>query len=71
MPITIPTPEGLDLSQVAPEEQFDLPVTFTVTEDGELYILAVDGLPLEEPEMEEDMDEEMGFADAVESGMMG
>lgn len=71
MPAYIPMPEGF----TPPEEpEFELPVTFEVR-DGQLYALAVDGMPLpemedmeeEEPEMEEE--EPANFMAAVERGM--
>jgi hypothetical protein len=68
-------PEGLEVPK---EPEFELPVTFEVR-DGQLYALAVDGMPLpekemeeEEPEMEEEEEEEeepANFMAAVERGM--
>lgn len=72
MPIYIPIPEGLAVPE---EPEFELPVTFEVRE-GQLYALAVDGLPIaaegEEPEEEEEMEQEeepANFMAAVERGM--
>jgi hypothetical protein len=70
MPAYIPIPEGLAIPE---ETQFELPVMFEMR-DGQLYALAVDGLPLPEGEGEEMEDEEMeeepaNFMAAVERGM--
>lgn len=73
MPAYLPIPEGF---QPPNEETFELPVMFEMR-DGQLYALAVDGMPLPEGEMEdEDEDEEvemedepMNFMAAVERGM--
>lgn len=55
MPAYIPIPEGF---QPPDEETFELPVTFEMR-DGQLYALAVDGMPLPAPEEEgEEMEEE-------------
>lgn len=55
MPAYIPVPEGF---QPPDEETFELPVTFEMR-DGQLYALAVDGMPLPAPEEEgEEMEEE-------------
>ena len=77
MPAYLPIPEGL---QVPEGETFDLVTTYTV-EDGQLYPLAVDGIPfpdMEAPEAEEEGEQEMemetpegpnSFASAVEMAM--
>jgi hypothetical protein len=67
MPAYIPIPEGLTIPE---EPEFELPVTFEMR-DGQLYALAVDGMPLPEGEMEdEEMEEEpANFMAAVERGM--
>jgi len=70
MPAYIPIPEGLTIPE---EPEFELPVTFEVR-DGQLYALAVDGMPLPEGDGEETEDEEMeeepaNFMAAVERGM--
>jgi hypothetical protein len=77
MPAYIPIPEGF---QPPNEETFELPVMFEMR-DGQLYALAVDGMPLpmgeEEDEEMEDEGEEMeapeeepaNFMAAVERGM--
>jgi hypothetical protein len=74
MPAYLPIPEGL---QVPEGETFDLVTTYTIDE-GQLYPLAVDGVPfpnVEAPEGEEEMPkEEMpegpnSFASAVEMAM--
>ena len=67
IPITLP-PE-LEL----PEGQSELSAIIEVV-DGQPYLIALDGMPvgeeeeMEEPEMEEDMDDE-DFLAAVERGM--
>jgi hypothetical protein len=71
MPYSIPLPEGL---QIPKEPVFDLPVTFEMR-DGELYTLAIDGIPLEgdaeEREMNEsEMPEESEAAVQSEGGEM-
>jgi hypothetical protein len=81
MPAYIPIPEGF---QPPNEDTFELPVMFEMR-DGQLYALAVDGMPLPEGEMEdeemedEEMEDEEGememeeepanFMAAVERGM--
>lgn len=71
MPAYLPIPEGF---QPPNEETFELPVMFEMR-DGQLYALAVDGMPLPEGEMEDEEDEmEMedepaNFMAAVERGM--
>jgi hypothetical protein len=70
MPAYIPIPEGLTIPE---EPEFELPVTFEMR-DGQLYALAVDGMPLPEGDGEEMEDEEMeeepaNFMAAVERGM--
>jgi hypothetical protein len=73
MPAYLPIPEGL---QVPEGETFDLVTTYTV-EDGQLYPLAVDGIPfpdMEAPEAEQEMEMETpegpnSFASAVEMAM--
>lgn len=69
--ISIPIPEGL---QVPQEPQFELPVIFEI-EGDQLIALAVDGIPLEYAESDEEMAEEGGeegdFASAVEQAMGG
>jgi hypothetical protein len=77
MPAYLPIPEGL---QVPEGETFDLVTTYTV-DDGQLYPLAVDGIPfpdMEAPEAEEEGEQEMemetpegpnSFASAVEMAM--
>ena len=71
MPAYLPIPEGL---QVPQGETFDLVTTYTV-EDGQLYPLAVDGIPFpdaEAPEAEQEMETPEGpssFASAVEMAM--
>lgn len=74
MPAYLPIPEGF---QPPNEETFELPVMFEMR-DGQLYALAVDGMPLPEGEAE-DMEDEEGememedepanFMAAVERGM--
>lgn len=70
MPAYLPIPEGF---QPPNEETFELPVMFEMR-DGQLYALAVDGMPLpedgeaEDEEME-DEEEPMNFMAAVERGM--
>ena len=69
MPAYIPIPEGF---QPPNEDTFELPVMFEMR-DGQLYALAVDGMPLPEGEMEdeemEDEEEPANFMAAVERGM--
>jgi hypothetical protein len=73
MPAYLPIPEGF---QPPNEETFELPVMFEMR-DGQLYALAVDGMPLPEDEMEEEdeegememEDEPANFMAAVERGM--
>lgn len=74
MPAYLPIPEGF---QPPNEETFELPVMFEMR-DGQLYALAVDGMPLPEGEDEEMEDEEgememedepANFMAAVERGM--
>jgi hypothetical protein len=77
MPAYLPIPEGL---QVPEGKTFDLVTTYTV-DDGQLYPLAVDGIPfpdMEAPEAEEEGEQEMemetpegpnSFASAVEMAM--
>jgi hypothetical protein len=78
MPAYLPIPEGL---QVPEGETFDLVTTYTV-DDGQLYPLAVDGIPfpdMEAPEAEEEEGEQEmemetpegpnSFASAVEMAM--
>jgi hypothetical protein len=71
MPAYLPIPEGL---QVPEGETFDLVTTYTV-DDGQLYPLAVDGIPfpdMEAPEQEMEMETPEGpnsFASAVEMAM--
>ena len=76
MPAYLPTPEGF---QPPNEDTFELPVMFEMR-DGQLYALAVDGMPLPEGEAEdEEMEDEEGememedepanFMAAVERGM--
>ena len=50
----IPIPEGLE---VPPEGQFEAPVTFEVM-DGELMIVAIAGVPVGEPEEQEETEGE-------------
>lgn len=73
MPILIPAPAELDLSPYAEGDEFELPVTFTLTGDGQLYATAVAGAPIELDEAgtggEDEEGGEMSFADAVEAGM--
>lgn len=70
MPAYLPIPEGF---QPPNEETFELPVMFEMR-DGQLYALAVDGMPLpeggeaEDEEMEME-DEPANFMAAVERGM--
>ena len=70
MPAYLPIPEGF---QPPNAETFELPVMFEMR-DGQLYALAVDGMPLpedgeaEDEEME-DEEEPMNFMAAVERGM--
>lgn len=74
MPAYLPIPEGF---QPPNEETFELPVMFEMR-DGQLYALAVGGMPLPEAEGE-DMEDEEGememedepanFMAAVERGM--
>jgi hypothetical protein len=69
MPAYLPIPEGF---QPPNEDTFELPVMFEMR-DGQLYALAVDGMPLPEGEMEDEeteMEEEpANFMAAVERGM--
>ena len=73
MPAYLPIPEGL---QVPEGETFDLVTTYTV-DDGQLYPLAVDGIPfpdMEAPEAEDEQEMEVpegpnSFAGAVEMAM--
>jgi hypothetical protein len=76
MPAYLPIPEGLEVPE---GETFDLVTTYTV-EDGQLYPLAVDGIPfpdMEAPEAEDEQEMEMempeegpnSFASAVEMAM--
>lgn len=70
MPAYLPIPEGLEVPE---GETFDLVTTYTV-EDGQLYPLAVDGIPFpdaEAPEAEQETPEEgpNSFASAVEMAM--
>jgi hypothetical protein len=70
MPAYIPIPEGLTIPE---EPEFELPVTFEMR-DGQLYALAVDGMPLPEGEMEDEEmedggEDDMNFMAAVERGM--
>lgn len=55
MPAYLPIPEGF---QPPNEEVFELPVTFEMR-DGQLYALAVDGMPLPESDSEPEEDDEM------------
>ena len=62
-------PDGVEVGS-----PFDALATLKLGE-GELELVAVDGLPVttsEAPEVEEaeEMDEEMGFDEAIRSGMM-
>jgi len=68
MPILIPIPEGFQLPQ---EQQFDVPVTVTVADGGNLLVLALAGMPVVDPEMPEEMPAETPetFEQAVERGM--
>ena len=66
--ITLPIPQGLE---VPPEGQFEAPATFEVM-DGELMLVAVAGVPVGEPEEQEEPEgEEMppDFLAAVERSM--
>jgi len=74
MPAYLPIPEGLEVPE---GETFDLVTTYTLDE-GQLYPLAVDGIPfpdMENPEDEQEMEMEMpeegpdSFASAVEMAM--
>jgi hypothetical protein len=70
MPAYLPIPEGF---QPPNEETFELPVMFEMR-DGQLYALAVDGMPLPEGEMEDEEmedggEDDMNFMAAVERGM--
>lgn len=68
MPILIPIPEGFQLPQ---EKQFDVPVTVTVADGGNLLVLALAGMPVADPEMAEEMPAAPPetFEQAVERGM--
>jgi hypothetical protein len=55
MPAFLPIPEGLEIPE---GETFDLVTTYTV-EDGQLYPVAVDGLPFEGATEEEEAEPEM------------
>ena len=70
MPILIPIPEGFQLPQ---EQQFDVPVTVTVADGGNLLVLALAGMPVADPEAPEEpaMAEAPPetFEQAVERGM--
>lgn len=55
MPAYLPIPEGLEIPE---GETFDLVTTYTV-EDGQLYPVAVDGLPFEGATEEEEAEPEM------------
>lgn len=74
MPAYLPIPEGL---RVPEGETFDLVTTYTIDE-GQLYPLAVDGIPfpdMEDPEAEAEQEMEIteegpnSFASAVETAM--
>ena len=80
MPAYLPIPEGLEVPE---GETFDLMTTYTIDE-GQLYPLAVDGIPfpdVEAPESEDVEEQEMAsgkempeegpnsFASAVEMAM--
>jgi len=58
MPAYLPIPDGLEIPE---GETFDLVTTYAI-DDGQLYPLAVNGIPFEEREMEDEEmeDEEMG-----------
>lgn len=68
--ITIPTPSGLEIPEGEPVE-----VSATVQMmDGELILLALEGVPLEGETEAEGEEEEMGdedFMAAVERGLQG
>lgn len=73
MPVTIPAPAELDLGDYAAGDEFELPVTFSLTETGDLYATAVAGAPIsveDVPEDEEMPPQETSFEQAVEAGMM-
>ena len=55
MPAYLPIPEGLEIPE---GETFDLVTTYTI-EDGQLYPVAVDGLPFEGAVEETEEPEEM------------
>lgn len=56
MPAYLPIPDGLEIPE---GETFDLVTTYAI-DDGQLYPLAVNGIPFEDREMEdEEMDPEM------------
>lgn len=73
MPAYLPIPEGF---QPPNEETFELPVMFEMR-DGQLYALAVNGMPLPEGAVEDEdeggememEDEPANFMAAVERGM--
>lgn len=77
MPAYLPIPEGL---QIPEGDMFDLTTTYRI-DDGQLYPVAVDGIPFatEEPEMAEEGEQEMpeevegedggGFQAAIEKAM--
>lgn len=62
MPAFLPIPEGLEIPE---GETFDLVTTYTV-EDGQLYPVAVDGLPFEGATEEEEESEPEMEAEAPE-----
>ena len=67
MPAYLPIPEGL---QVPEGETFDLVTTYTIDE-GQLYPLAVDGIPfpdVEAPEEAAVAEEEMAMGKEVPAG---
>jgi hypothetical protein len=68
MPAFLPIPEGLEIPEGA--EQFDLVTTYVV-QDGQLYPVAVDGIPfpgLEPEEVETETETEMGAEAAMGYG---
>lgn len=67
MPAYLPIPKGL---KVPEGETFDLMTTYTL-DDGQLYPVAVDGIPFpdaEAPESEEAPEEEMATEEEMPEG---
>jgi hypothetical protein len=67
MPAYLPIPEGFEVPE---GETFDVLTTYTV-EDGQLYPLAVDGIPFPSPEEGEDTEAEDMEGEAEAEDMEG